>query len=104
MILTGSLNVMAQYLYNSRSTRNSKSDVAAPRDQDDVNKIEEVPMRASVPVVPVEEVQVKDPVLPTMHHQIQQHLAPEHCGTILDNGFTGIKLLVLLDENITILA
>ena len=26
-------------------------------------------------VVPVEEVQVKDPVLPTMHHQIQQHLA-----------------------------
>ena len=55
-------------------------------------------------VVPVEEVQVKDPVLPTMHHQIQQHLAPEHCGTILDNGFTGIKLLVLLDENITILA
>ena len=55
-------------------------------------------------VVPVEEVQVKDPVLPTMHHQIQQQLAPEHCGTILDNGFTGIKLLVLLDENITILA
>ena len=53
-------------------------------------------------VVPVEEVQVKDPVLPTMHHQIQQHLAPKHCGT-LDNGFAGIKILVL-HEDITILA
>ena len=44
-------------------------------------------------VVPVEEVQVKGPILPTMHHQIQQHLAQEHCGTILGNGFTGMTFI-----------